>query len=370
MNVKKIIFGILAVLLAIVLMEMLSTLALVYYDRLIHRESGIRQRDRSNLSLVNVMRRLGRAFRSRYRGEDFSEYQYDRSSTPHPFFVADDLYGYSVLPGTYTHTYLRRRGSRREWQAFKIKVTINPDGSRWTGSRTDMPRPKIYIFGDSFVFGSGVNDEQTFSYHLQQAMPEADVKLFALGGYSLTQAYLRFDTVKHDIRSQDIILLGYADFYDIRHVVDPVRLIQTSKWREKYDPRLLNSRLKLPRIQLDETGGILVDYIEENCLFNNGYCDESSPGSVEKSNVTAVLINYIADNTSARVYLLHFGGSKDNPVRKLMNDRVTLISALPEDFDYFIRDNIEGFDPHPGPYWHYAISRKLMAILSDSFAID
>ena len=31
----------------------------------------------------------------------------------------------------------------------------------------------------------------------------------------------------------------------------------------------------------------------------------------------------------------------------------------------FIQDDIEGFDSHPGPYWHYAISRRLLEILSD-----
>ena len=77
---------------------------------------------------------------------------------------------------------------------------------------------------------------------------------------------------------------------------------------------------------------------------------------------TAALINYIAENTQAEVYLLHVAGDADNPVFAMIRN-VNLISALPSEFDYFIRDDIEGFDPHPGPYWHYAISRRLLEVL-------
>jgi hypothetical protein len=81
------------------------------------------------------------------------------------------------------------------------------------------------------------------------------------------------------------------------------------------------------------------------------------------TNATAALINYIADNTRASVYLLHIDGDADNPVFALTR-KTTLVSVLASDFDYFIHDDIEGFDPHPGPYWHYAISRKLLQVLS------
>lgn len=62
----------------------------------------------------------------------------------------------------------------------------------------------------------------------------------------------------------------------------------------------------------------------------------------------------IANNTSTKVYLPHFSGDPDNPVFELVIDKTPRISALSKDFDYFIQDDIEGFVPHPGPYWHYA----------------
>ena len=132
------------------------------------------------------------------------------------------------------------------------------------------------------------------------------------------------------------------------------------KWREKYNPDTLLDRNRLPRTLADDTGTIVVDYIEENCSFNNGYCDSPSLSTKEMTQTTVALINDIAKNTEARVYLLHMAGTEDNPVRKMLDKRVELISALSEDFDYFINDDIEGFDPHPGPYWHYAVATKLI----------
>ena len=78
------------------------------------------------------------------------------------------------------------------------------------------------------------------------------------------------------------------------------------------------------------------------------------------SRITAALINGIAETTSAPVYLMHFAGTKENPVLGLLSGSVRRISALPEDFDYVLKDSELNFDRHPGPYWHYAISRKLI----------
>jgi hypothetical protein len=40
------------------------------------------------------------------------------------------------------------------------------------------------------VFGNGVPDELTFAGRLYEALPDWNVRLVVLGGYSLTQAWL------------------------------------------------------------------------------------------------------------------------------------------------------------------------------------
>jgi hypothetical protein len=191
------------------------------------------------------------------------------------------------------------------------------------------------------------------------------VKLFALGGYGLAQAYLRFNDIKDSLKPDDIIVLGYADFYDVRNVVAPSWLQEKRDWIAEKNPSKENeSSNLLPSASLVD-GKIGIAYIQENCLHNGGYCESTDPDRLEMTKVSAALINYIAHNTLAKVYLLHFHGNAENPVFQQVNG-VTHISALPGDFDYFIQDDIEGFDPHPGPFWHYAISRKLIQVLSSN----
>ena len=49
------------------------------------------------------------------------------------------------------------------------------------------------------------------------------------------------------------------------------------------------------------------------------------------SRVTAALINEIEKTSCAPVYLLHYGGTKKNPILSLLSGSVHGIYALPED---------------------------------------
>src|SRR5262249_52743299 len=155
----------------------------------------------------------------------------------------------------------------------------------------------------------------------------------------------------------DAIILGYADFYDMRHVLAPswLRLLEETNWQQgtPRKPELL------PKASIDPNGVVSFSYIQQDCSLNRSYCEQSDPTKEAMQKVTAALANHIANNTSAKLYLLHLSGVAGNPVLHMLNKRFTLISALPSDFDYLIRDDVMGFDSHPGPYWHYSIFSKL-----------
>src|SRR5262249_13121511 len=112
----------------------------------------------------------------------------DQECVPSPCLQKDPIFGWSLIPGEFTINF-KRREKDLSWEILPVKVTVNTDQSRWTGMVYQSSKPTIYIFGDSFVHGSGVNDEQTFAYHLQMAKPQYNVKLFAAGGYSLVHSY-------------------------------------------------------------------------------------------------------------------------------------------------------------------------------------
>lgn len=283
---------------------------------------------------------------------------YRITTKPNPKFEPDPELGYKPVPGKYRVTFSRRVGNSSEWQRISLNETIKHDGTRWTGECEPSSSTNAYIFGDSFVFGEGVNDEQTFAFLLQQARKDMCVKLFAVNGYGMTQSFLQFHRLLDQIKPNDIVILGYADYFDVRSVAAPSRLRQFRDWQKSHD--LTEERVMLPKAALDGQGTIRISYVQQRCHENDGYCDRDDPTEDKMVRITAALINQIAESSRAPVYLLHFTGTKKNPIFGLLIGSVHRISALEEDFDDYVRDDILGLDLHPGPYWHYEISRKLI----------
>jgi len=262
---------------------------------------------------------------------------------------------------------MRRRCGTERWETLRVQVTIEPDGSRWTSAPAERARREVFAFGDRWLFGYGVHDEQTWAWHLQRARPDLGVRLHALSGYALGQALLRFRELASRIGADDIVILGYADFYDERHVVAPSRLRWLDYWRRTRGVEDLMA-VRLPRFDLAADGSPILSYVEQDCARNGGYCDRPDPDRAYMSRVSAALINTIARETPARVLLLRIDGSPDNPVYDMLDGRIEIISVLPGDLEGAVRDDIAGFDDHPGPYWHYAVGRKLVEFLSEPTA--
>jgi hypothetical protein len=75
--------------------------------------------------------------------------------------------------------------------------------------------------------------------------------------------------------------------------------------------------------------------------------------------VSKELLRSIAAKSSAKIYLVHFFGPRNDPVLADLPGNVELVAATPEDFSYVMRDDIMGFDEHGGPYWHYALHSRI-----------
>ena len=74
----------------------------------------------------------------------------------------------------------------------KVKYIINDDGSRWQpASKISSYGPFVEFFGDSTVFCSGNNHDETFQYYLETLHGIGPCKNFGVGNYGLDQAYLR-----------------------------------------------------------------------------------------------------------------------------------------------------------------------------------
>lgn len=95
--------------------------------------------------------------------------------------VPDERYGYRLRPNARDH--------QRE-PDYDVMYTVDASGHRVTPT-PDQPRTTVAFVGDSFTFGDGVEDNQTYSW-LLGAEHWRDVKVINAGvsGWGVTQAYL------------------------------------------------------------------------------------------------------------------------------------------------------------------------------------
>jgi hypothetical protein len=205
-----------------------------------------------------------------------------------------------------------------------------------------------------------VNDQQTFSFLLQSAFPRDAVHLHALSGYSWANALVTMERIKDQIRPGDIVILGYAYYYKERHVEAPARLRDIRDWMARSFPDVeLSPKDRLIRARLDGVNHLVLDTIPMHCKFNPEYCTGAEPTPDYTDKVSVELLRSIAAKSSAKVYLVHFFGPKDDPVLAKLPGNVELVPATPADFPYVMRDDVMGFDDHGGPYWHYALYSRI-----------
>lgn len=70
---------------------------------------------------------------------------------------------------------------------------------------------RVLVFGDSFVFGVGVDDEHLFTTHLQRLLgPDVEVVNMGVSGYSTDQEYVLFQDVGADL-DPDLVILVVCD---------------------------------------------------------------------------------------------------------------------------------------------------------------
>jgi len=125
----------------------------------------------------------------------------------------NSLLGYVPIPGKYTILYP---------DGFnKYTATYLSDLTRITQplqnySQTNN-KPEIWVFGDSFVNGQSLNDNQTFPWALQEKFPQYRIVNYGVGGYSTVQSLFQFKEALKK-KKPALVILCYSDFLDQRNI--------------------------------------------------------------------------------------------------------------------------------------------------------
>lgn len=129
-------------------------------------------------------------------------------------------------------------------------VAIGPQGFRGERSVAKQVAPgrvRAVLAGDSFAFGTGVADAETWGSGLERREPRLDVANLAVGGYGCDQAFLRY---RRDAAAFEHQLLFFAFITeDLRRMVVPAEWGAEKPQLALRDGKL--AALNLPLEQVD-----------------------------------------------------------------------------------------------------------------------
>ena len=131
-------------------------------------------------------------------------------------------FGFKALPGIHSS----RKLTKNKEIMYDVTYTIGSDGYR---KDTNEDVYDAYIYGGSFAFGEGLNDDETISYYLKKKY-QINVKNLGMHGFGLHQALYN---IQHGITSkkpQGINILLTSPWHSLRSSCKPNFSIGTPRY--------------------------------------------------------------------------------------------------------------------------------------------
>lgn len=282
------------------------------------------------------------------------------SCYPYPINVPNEYLGTCDAPGSYTITL----EDRMTGKSHSYDVTIDERGNRITSydSRPFLGKRQIWIFGDSFAFGEGNNDETTFPFLLQHLLRDFHIVNYAHRGYGNIHAYLQIKKeFENKKRGPEIIVIVYGNYFLPRNVAAPSRLKKL--WFDKSGASGRKSEYRHPK-GLVKNGRLEVGYVP---LFPDNLCSEQEPTGREQIEVTNNILREIYDigeKHSAKMILAFTAGADSDEVVMYARQIGYEISDLRPNANRKEWDDFSPLDGHPGPLAQNNYARKLSKTIS------
>jgi len=374
-SLKRICIVIVIIAFQLVLLDLLSAYVIFYYFEL----KGFRSPDvfysvDGHFPLVSVIKKF-------YSTVYYKSWPYSRSwpgfavstdsicppqATPPMPFQADPIYGRSFRPGTYVIVFCPT--ARTPPVKYRWTVTIERDGGRRTAyERSDHPR-RVLLLGDSFVFGWGLNDEQTASWLLQSYFAnQYTVQNISFGGWGTTEELITVRRFADSLGQDDVVILGYADYYKRRNVAAPswLRVLTSPAVRAAYE----GVGLSVARAHTSHSS-VAIDFVPLSCKMADKYCDQPDPSQNVMNATTIALYKEVADRIKSRLAVLYLQGPDEDPVLSFLRKRnIPIIDGRLDQSKYYMDDNIAGYDTHPGPIANYSWFAAMRSFIESREAV-
>jgi hypothetical protein len=220
--------------------------------------------------------------------------------------------------------------------------TISVQGLRSTRLYAATPSPgvrRVAVFGDSFVYGNEVADDDAWAAIIERLSPRLEVLNYGVGGYGVDQAYLRY-LIEGRRLEPHVVIMGFVPD-DLRRVVNVYRRFISTQELPFFKPRFVltsEERLELipvPAPDIAAYTGYLTepqavqrvgvyDQWYEPLIYENFLHDWSAAARVSVAAWTRVRRRYIDKDRLLR-------GGQFNPRSEAFRIQVALFRAFEND---------------------------------------
>jgi hypothetical protein len=286
-----------------------------------------------------------------------------------PLFRADEALGYTMYPGKYQIT------EKRYAQSHRFNLAVDELGRRVVSDRPNTASKRLFIAGDSAMFGWGLNDDQTLPWLLQMRFPAYQVVNLSLTSYSTIQALQQLQQTSPKIGADDIVVLTYHPITNGFNVVSAEMLgYLKSGFEHQLGDTALVHNMTVPFGSVGSHGELVIGHYPVACAQSHGVvpanCPQRPTSPREAIQVTERAFDAILAAQPGHVVVALLSGPDADPVvGHLQSKGVTIADLLTDSSDPDAIDEVR-IDEHAGPFWHRMVAERLGDALRRSRLVD
>jgi hypothetical protein len=294
--------------------------------------------------------------------------QADQSIDHGPLFRSDPVLGYTLYPGTF-HITERDGGA-----SHRFSLTVDELGHRVTAYGPKAATKRMFIAGDSAMFGWGLDDEQTLPWLLQTHFPGWDVVNLSLTSYSTLQSKLQLDRITPGVTAGDIVVLTYHPVTNDFNVASQGMLyyLENGFERQLGDAALVQG-MTVPYGEITADNQLVIRRYAVACALRKstvGDCYHPALSAQAAMRVTMRAFDFLmAAHPGHFVVAFLAGGDADPVIAHLKTKGVTIADLRTEAGDPDANDEVL-IDGHAGPFWHFNSAERLAAALREAHLVD
>ena len=281
----------------------------------------------------------------------------DLSIDHRPLFRADATLGYTLYPGTYQIV------ERLNGMSHRFMLNVDASGHRSTSFQHSAAARRIFIAGDSALFGWGLDDDQTTAWLLQTRFPQFDVVNLSLTSYSTIQSMLQLSNVVPAVTAEDVIVLTY---HPITNTFNTAGLETIAYLKAGFEHQLgdaeLAKKMTIPYAVLAADGHLTIEHLDIPCGPSQPEarpCNPPKLNSEDAGRVTELAFDAIMAAHPAHFVIAFLSGVDSDPVLAHMRSKgATIVDLRVNSGDPDANDE-QQVDGHSGPFFAHWVAERL-----------